>query len=88
MPPPSVVPTPWGTPCLATWSSLNVPVLHSWHYRFRVELWPTGPEVVLDIVLFRPNSISLLPWGLALSTCNLVMIGTAVPELWGLMTFK
>ena len=88
MPPIAVHPTPWGTPSLVIWANLSSTVLQTRAPRFWVDLWPTGPEVVLDIFLFRPNSMSLLPRGLALTTCNLVAIDAAVPDLWGLMTFK
>ncbi len=88
MPPIPVHPTPWGTPPLAIWAKLNTTVLQTRANRFWLELWPTGPEVVLDIFLFRPNCTNLLPMGLASSPHNLVMIAAAAPEIWGLMTFK
>mgnify|MGYP003513216107 CR=1 FL=1 len=42
----------------------------------------------LRYFLFRPNCNRLHPLGLALSPYNLVIIAAAIPEIWGLMTFK
>ncbi len=74
---------PWETPSIAIWAILTMTVLLTKRYRFWVTLLPFGPEVVLDIFLFRPNWNSLLPRGLALCPYNLVMIAAAVPEIWG-----
>jgi len=88
MPPIPGHPAPWGTPSVATWAKLIMPVLQTKRYRFWLELWPTGPEVVLDIFLYRSTWAILPPRGLTLSPRNSVRIPAAVPELWGLMTFK
>ena len=80
--------TPWGTPSLAIWANLNMPILQAKRYRFWLTVLHFGPEVVLDILLFRPNWNSLLRGVLALGPYNLVMIASAIPEIWGLMTFK
>ncbi len=83
MPPIPVHPALWGTSTLAIWSMMNMPVLQNRAIRFWVDLWPTGPEVVLDIFLFRPNWGILPPRVRSLSVRNLVMIAAAEPEIWG-----
>ncbi len=88
MPPPLLHPALRGTPSLATWAKLIMPVLQTKRYRFWLELWPIRPEVVLDIFVFRPNWEIMPPRGLSLSPHNLVIIAAAAPEIWGLMTFK
>ncbi len=88
MPPIPVHPTPWGTPPLAIWANLNTTVLQTRASRFWVDLWPTGPEVVLEIFLYGPIWAVLPLRGLSSSPRNLVTIAAAAPEIWGLMTFK
>jgi len=83
MPPIPVHPAPWGTPPLAIWVNLIMPVLQTRASRFWLDLWPTGPEVVLNIFLFRRNWGILPPRGRSLSVRNLVMIAAAEPEIWG-----
>ena len=75
--------TPWGTPSLAAWLNLASTVLQASANRFWLTLMHFGPEIVLDVFLFRPGSRLLLPRGLALTPYNLVMIAAAVPEIWG-----
>ncbi len=83
-----VHPTPWETPSITIWAILTMTVLQTKRYRFELTVLHLGPEVVLDICLFRPNLNSLLPSGLTLCPYNLVMIAAAASEIWGLMTFQ
>jgi hypothetical protein len=76
-------PAPWGTPSLAIWANLTSTVLQTNANRFWLILMHFGPEVVLDIFIFRPNSSLLLHRGLALTPYNLVMIAAANSEIWG-----
>ncbi len=75
--------TPWGTTSLAIWTNLTSTVLQTNANRFWLILLHFGPEVVLDIFIFRPNSSLLLHWGLALTPYNLVMIAAANSEIFG-----
>ena len=78
--------TPRGTPCLAIWANLNIPVLQTKLSRFGLTVLHIGPEVVLDISRFRPNWAYLPPRGPSLSPRNLVMIAATEPEIWGVGT--